>query len=138
MTHPPLWATLAGAYPSLLHVTNGLRIISTVLASTILLHWGPSVARCVRGQLQPGDLHRAGWVPLAVAVLTFEARWFVPALSDLARGRMLVVAHGGMTLALMLAIYIHGRRRGTLKVRRALTIHGVMLVLCIGVSTLLR
>ena len=138
MTHPPLWGALASAYPSLLLVTNGLRILSTVLAAAIVIFWSASVARCVRGRPHEGDAHRAGWVPLAVAVLTFEARWFLPALSDLGRGRMLVVAHGGMALALLSAIYVHGAKLGGLRLRRAIIVHGAMLAACIAVSTVLR
>ena len=138
MTHPPLWGALASAYPSLLAVTNGLRLVSTVLAVAIVVHWASSLWRCLKDCPRDGDAHRAGWVPLAIAVLMFEARWFAPAVSDLVRGRMLVVAHGGMALALLFAIYVHGRRDGGLRIRRAMLVHLSMLAMCVGISTILR
>jgi hypothetical protein len=138
MEHTRLWDALASTYPSLLAVTNGLRILSTVLAVAILIYWTPSTWRCVRDKALEGDAHRAGWVPLAIAVLAFQARWFVPYVSDLNRGRMLVVAHGTMAMALMFGIYVHGRREGGLRIRRAMLAHTVMLVLCVAVSAVLK
>ena len=44
-------------------------------------------------------------------------------MSDLVRGRMLVVAHGGMALALLFAIYVYDRRAGGLRIRRAMLVH---------------
>ena len=138
MTHPHLWSALASAYPSLLHVTNGLRIFSTVLAVAIILWWWSSAWRCLRGCAHEGDAHRAGLVPIAVAVLLFEGRWFLPYFSDLQRGQLLVVAHGGMALGLLFGIYVHGRDQGGMRIKRAMYVYGLMLVLCIGVSTFLR
>ncbi len=40
--------------------------------------------------------------------------------------------------ALMFGIYVHGRRYGGLRIKRAMVVYGVMLTLCIGVSAFLR
>lgn len=138
MDHPRLWSSLAHAYPSLLAVTNGLRIFSTVFASAIILWWWSSAWRCLRGCDAEGDAHRAGLVPIAIAVLLFELRWFAPGLSDLHRGQLLIVAHGGMAAGLVFGIYVHGKRYGSLRIKRAMVVYGGMLALCIGVSTVVR
>jgi hypothetical protein len=137
VAHPTLWQTLAEAYPSLLAVTNGLRIFTTVLAGAIVIWWWSSAWRCMIGRPGEGDHHRAGLVPIAIAVLLFEFRWFLP-LTELQRGQILVVAHGGMALALLFGIYVHGRQFGGLRIRRAMVVYGGMLALCIGVSMVLR
>ncbi len=124
MTHPRLWSALADAYPSLLSVTNGLRIFTTVLAVAIVVWWTSSAWRCLAGRPHEGDHHRAGLVPIAVAVLLFGVRWFAPNLSVLHRGQLLVVAHGGMAAGLMFGIYVHGRRYGDLHLKRAMPAYG--------------
>ena len=91
--------------------TNGFRILSMVLSCAILIWWGPSVPRILLGRQVKDDTHRAGWVPLA---------------------------HAGLALSLLFAIYVHGHRTGVLRLRRALMIHCAMLAVCIGASSVLR
>ena len=134
----PLWQALAAYHPSALLVTNGLRICSGVLAFVIIWFWSSAVWRCLRMRPLDGDASKAGWVPLAIAVLGFEVRWFLHAVSALNQARMLVVAHGGMTFALGFAIYVHGRDKGALRLRTALALYLAMLAICIGASAFLR
>lgn len=127
------------ASPGLAASTNGMRLVAVVFALAILINWMPSVWRILRGQARhPGDTMLAPWVPLAVAVLIFQIRWFWPNLDQLMKDRLTFVAQGGMTMALLFAIYVHGRHTGVLRLRRALLLHAGMLMLCIGASSILR
>lgn len=123
---------------SLEAATNGVRLFSAALALAILAFWSPAVLRIVRGRYGDGDAHRAAWVPLALAVMTFELRWFWPGIQQLTKDRLALFAHCGMAMALMFAICVHGHRIGTLKLRRALLLHAAMLALSIGASGFLR
>lgn len=119
--------------------TNGVRLFSTLLAAAILLNWMPSVWRILLNRAEhPGDMLRAPWVPLAGAVMTFQARWFWPHFEELTKDRLSFLAQAGMALALLFAIYVHGHRAGVLRLRRAITVHVGMLMLCIGASSILR
>lgn len=121
--------------------SNGLRILSAVLAAAILIWWTPCVWRILRGrEKHPDDGQRAGWVPLAAAVLTFQIRWFWPHMTDLDKVRLTFVAQTGMVMALLFAIYVHGHGPGAgrPRLRRAILLHGGMLALCVGATSILR
>ncbi len=119
--------------------TNGERLVSVALALAILLFWTPSVWRILMGKdRHPDDTHRAGWVPMALAVLVFELRWFWPTMGVLMRARLAFLAHGAMMVALMFAMSMHARRTGSASPRRVFMVHCAMLAVCIGATSILR
>ena len=85
-----------------------------------------------------GDGDRAGYLPLAVAVLIFQARWFVTALSDIGRAQLGLAGQGAILLALAYAIYRHGSTHRGLTLGRAVVSIALMLVAGVGAAAVMR
>lgn len=160
--HPLLWLDLAIRYPWLLVVTNGVRLVTTVLALAMLMLWTPSMVRWLADEhsealaasagrlpfgsvlaelLHPpreGDGRRAGYLPLAIAVLIFQARWFFDGLTELTRARMALAGQVAVLCAMAFAIYAHGRKHRELTLGRALAGYAVMLVAGVSAAAVMQ
>ena len=161
--HSPLWIDMAASYPWLLVATNGVRLVTAVLAIAVLMLWPASAVRClahrhaemiaarlagrpfglaVLGALlhppREGDSRRAGYVPLAIGVLIFEARWFVTVLSELGRAQLALAGQVAIFLTLAYAISAHGRAYRGLSWGRAVAALALMLFAGVGAAAVMR
>ena len=115
-------------------IMTALRLLAIVLSLAIISFWGPSLARVLTGRERERDSVRAIWVPLAVAVLLFQARWLYPGLTDVVRLRLWVAAQSGMVITLLAAIYYHGASDERFHRRRTMMAHTALLLTCIVAS----
>lgn len=163
LVQPNLRLELAHCWPSLGVVTDGVRLVGTVLALAIVMLWTASLVRAVlyrhaealaaraarlpgglaalAALLHPpreGDADRAGYIPLAVGTLIFQARWFMTVLTELGRAQLALAGQVAILGALAFAIYHHGRRYRELTPLRAAVSLALMLVAGVGAAAVMR